>query len=364
MDSGKWTKFDRRLEQGMEARPQDGEDAASEQAMGWFVQLQDDPEDLALRRRFEAWLAESPAHAAAWSKTVWTSSLAESLLPFDARDWAVDGAMPDKSRLCAETPAPSASAREKSPGWRAFSPPRDHRVRWLWSAGAVALACAVLVLAGPAVLVRVQADYVTGTAEARDIALEDGSTVSLAPGSALAVAFGPSDRGVTLLAGEAFFAVTPEASRPFRVTARTVRATVVGTQFDIRLDPQAVEVAVSHGRVQVESAGIADLLAAGDALRISTDGAAARSAIAADGIAGWRRGLLVLEDRTLGDAAAELERYLPGRIVISDRALASRPVTGVFDLREPERGLQGMAAVLDAEVQQFTPWLFVVSRRR
>lgn len=348
----------------MEARPQDGEDAASEQAMEWFVRLQDDPEDLALRRRFEAWLAESPAHAAAWSKTVWTSSLAESLLPFDARDWAVDGAVPDKSRLRGEAASPSTGAPDKSPGRQAVPPARGHRVRWLWSAGAVALACAVLALAGPAVLVRVQADYMTGTAESRDIALEDGTTVSLAPGSALTVAFGPSDRGVTLLAGEAFFAVKAEAARPFRVTARGIRATVVGTQFDIRLDPQAVEVAVSQGRVQVDSAGIADLLGAGDALRIPTDGAAVRSGVAADGIAGWRRGLLVLEDRTLGDAAAELERYLPGRIVIPDRALASRPVTGVFDLRDPERGLQGMAAVLDARVQQFTPWLFVVSPRR
>jgi transmembrane sensor len=347
----------------MEARPQDGEEAASEQAMEWFVRLQDDPEDVALRRRFEAWLAEDPAHAAAWSTTVWTSSLAESLLPFDARDWAVDGAVPDRSRLRAQVP--SASPRRERRGWQALLMPSPHRgMRWLWSVGTIAFACAVLVLAVPAVLVRVQADYVTGTAEARDIALEDGTTVSLAPGSALAVAFGPSDRGVTLLAGEAFFAVTPDAARPFRVTARSVRTTVIGTQFDIRLDPQAVEVAVNHGRVQVESAGTANLLSAGDALRISSDGAAARSGVAADGIAGWRRGLLVLEDRTLGDAATELERYLPGRIIISDRALARRPVTGVFDLRDPERGLQGMAAVLDAQVQQFTPWLFVVSRRR
>jgi transmembrane sensor len=345
----------------MEATPQ-ARGEADEQAMEWFVLLQDDPKDIVLRRRIEAWRAASPAHARAWSKTVRASSLAESLLPFDARDWAVDGVVPDKSRLRGAPSPESAGARR--PVWRALlARTRPRGVRWLWSAGAVALACAVLLLAAPTMLVRLQAHHVTGTAEARDIVLDDGTRVALAPGSALAVTFAPSERGVTLLAGEAFFAVKPDAARPFRVTARGVRTTVVGTAFDIRLDPQAVEVAVSEGRVQIDAAGIADVLAAGDALRVPAEGGSVRSRVAADGIAAWRRGLLVLKDRTLSAAVAELERYIPGHVVISDGALASRPMTGVFDLRDPQRGLQGMAAVLDARVREITPWLLVVSPR-
>jgi len=342
----------------MEAIPQNAEVLAAEQAMEWFVLLQDDPGDVALRRRFDAWLAASPAHVDAWSKTVWTSSLAESLLPFDARDWAVDGVVPDRNRLRA-APAP-ADHSQRTP--RA-NHPRTAGMRWLWSAGAVALACAVLALAGPVVLLRLQADHATGTAEARDVVLDDGTKVSLAPGSALAVSFAPLERGVTLLAGEAFFAVKPDAARPFRVSARGVRTTVLGTAFNVRLDPQAVEVSVSEGRVEVDAVGTADVLAAGDALRIATDGDRARGSVARDGVASWRRGLLVLEDRTLGAAVAELERYLPGRIVITDGALAARPLTGVFDLLDPDRGLQGMAAVLGAQVREITPWLRVVSPR-
>lgn len=350
---------------GMEAAPQDGEKAASEQAMEWFVLLQDDPADVTLRQRFEAWIAQSPAHAAAWSKTVWTSSLAESLLPFDARDWAIDGSVPDKSRLRAGVPSPSPDAGRTRAGWRSsLVSIWQHGVRRPWLAGATALACVALVLAGPSVLLRLKADHLTGVAESREVVLDDGTIVALAPGSALAVSFAPSGRGVTLLAGEAFFAVKPDASRPFRVTARGVRTMVVGTAFDVRLDPQVVEVAVSEGRVHVESAGTEALLTAGDMLRISAGGNAERSSATVDSIAAWRRGLLVLDDRTLGDAVAELERYFPGRIFILDRSLAKRPLTGVFDLRDPERALRGMAAVLDAGVQQITPWLSVVSPRQ
>lgn len=329
---------------------------ASEQAMEWFVLLQDDPDDLELRRRFEIWIAESRSHAAAWEKTAWTSSLAESLLPFDAREWVVDGSVPDKNRLRGQAPPPVAGHNRTV---AAMTSPPSHR-RWLWSAGASAVACLLLFLAWPAVRIHLQADHLTGIAESRDVVLDDGTTVSLAPGSAVVVEFVRMKRGVTLLAGEAFFAVKPDASRPFVVAAGGVRATVVGTAFDVRIGPRTVEVAVNEGRVRVESAGATELLVAGSAVRVSSDGIL-RTSVAADSVASWRRGVLALEDRTLADAAAELERHLPGRIVIADRALADRKMTGVFDLKNPERAIEGMAAVLGAKVQRITPWIFVVS---
>ena len=80
-------------------------------------------------------------------------------------------------------------------------------------------------------------------------------------------------------------------------------------------------------------------------------------------MAAWRQGSLILEDRSFAAAAAEVERYLPARIVIADKPLSRRPLTGVFDLRDPEKGLDAMAAVLDARIRHVTPWLIVVSPR-
>lgn len=338
----------------MTASVHDGPGDASEQALEWFVLLQDDPQDAALRRRFEGWLAASPAHGDAWARTVRTSSLAESLLPFDARDWAVDGVVPDRDRLRASRPDPQR-AKPK--------PPRRRLMSTWWTAGTAALACIALFLAAPSLLVRLQADYTTDSAGLRDLVLEDGSRVALAPGSAVAVSFAPASRTVTLLTGEAFFEVKPDAARPFSVAARDVRTTVVGTAFDVRLDPDAVEIAVNEGKVRVDGGGRAESLIAGEALRVSDSGAAVRRHVAAEGVAAWRQGSLVLEDRSFAAAAAEVERYLPARIVIADGGLSRRPLTGVFDLRDPEKGLDAMAAVLDARVRRITPWLIVVSPR-
>ncbi len=342
----------------MTASVHDSPGDASEQALEWFVLLQDDPQDAALRRRFEGWLAASPAHGDAWARTVRTSSLAESLLPFDARDWAVDGAVPDRDRLRAAVIGSPPASLPTSP-----KPARRRLMPTLWAAGTAALAGIALFLAAPSLMVRLQADYTTDSAALRDLVLEDGSRVALAPGSAVAVSFAPASRTVTLLKGEAFFEVKPDAARPFSVAARDVRTTVVGTAFDVRLDPDAVEVAVNEGKVRVDGAGRAESLIAGEALRLSDAGAAVRRQVAAESVAAWRQGSLVLEDRSFAASVAEVERYLPARIVIADGDLSRRPLTGVFDLRDPQKGLQAMADVLGARIRHVTPWLIVVSPR-
>src|SRR5262249_27359208 len=94
----------------------------------------------------------------------------------------------------------------------------------------------VLLVVTPGMLVRLEADYLTSTAELRTIELADGSTVALAGASAIAVSFTGGGRQVTLVEGEAFFNVKADATRPFEVVASSVRTTVVGTIFDVRRD--------------------------------------------------------------------------------------------------------------------------------
>ncbi|OQP61177.1 hypothetical protein A3860_05525 [Niastella vici] len=91
----------------------------------------------------------------------------------------------------------------------------------------------------------------TGTTP-KDVQLEDGSTVTMYPGSKLAFPkhFAAAKREV-YLEGEAFFKVSKNPNRPFFVYNNNIVTQVLGTSFDIRGKNGQVEVAVKTGRVAV-----------------------------------------------------------------------------------------------------------------
>lgn len=326
----------------MEGTPEAARRTATLEAAEWSVLLQDDPDDGDLRRRFDEWRRQSAINAEAWAEMQSTAGLATEALSAYAHEWqSADAATSQRGR------------------------PATRRRRWLLPAASVALAAVIAWAAVPSVLLQLQADHVTGTAELRTIRLQDGSEVALAPHSAVAVSFEPDERRVRLLQGEAFFAVTPDKERPFRVTARSVRATVLGTSFDVRLDDSAITVAVQEGRVRVEatdpSSGTGETLQAGEVVRVTGDGAFVRTAAEPAMIAAWRQGRLYMTNRLLGDAVSEIRRYFPGTIIVTDAALEGLPTTGVFDTADPEGALRGIAQAQGAKVRRLSPWLLILS---
>ncbi|MCY1267944.1 Protein FecR [compost metagenome] len=323
------------------------EDRAAAEAAHWLVALEDDPEDARLRARFEAWLNASPANAVAWADSADIYDLMGQVPPAHAGQWAA-------------APAPAVAPRGSAPRPH---PPRRRAWRQRLAIGALA-ACLALA-AMPTALLRMQSDYLTATAEQRSIELEDGSRVRLGAGSALAVAFAEDERRVRLLAGEAFFEVVADADRPFRVAADGVTTTVLGTAFEVRRDAQAVAVAVRHGLVRVApdaaAPARAERLTRGEWLRMGRDGRVERGNLAADEVAAWMQGQIVVRDRPLGEVVDELRRYHRGLIVLADDALAGRRVTGVYNLAEPAAALRALAGAHGGTVRQVSPWLLVVS---
>lgn len=89
------------------------------------------------------------------------------------------------------------------------------------------------------------------------VALEDGSSVVLAPGSRLRFPthFDPKTRDVTL-EGEGFFEVAKNPAQPFLVRAGEITARVVGTSFRVRAyaAERRVTVRVKTGKVAVYEA--------------------------------------------------------------------------------------------------------------
>ena len=309
---------------------------ASDEATAWLIRLREEPGDATLRADFEAWRAAAPAHKAAWAEVAQTFDL-------------IGPAMP-----------PTGPADEE----RALPVPRTFSRRVLAGGAVAALAACLVLVFLPGLLLRLNADYATDTGEWRELSLADGSTVDLAPQTAITIAMAPDRRAVHLLAGRAFFRVTPDAARPFQVQAGDVRATVLGTAFDVRLLQDGADVAVTEGTVRVDY-GVAlagsQILKANDWLRLTPQGQVAGNAPAGE-IGAWRQGQLVAHNRTVGEVIDELRPYFSGLIVIAGDAVAKRRVTGVYELHNPVEALRAVGrAHDDIDVTRVLPWLVVIS---
>lgn len=344
------------------------EKQASKEATDWLILLEDDPDDADLRHAFEAWLRQSPVNETAWNAMQQASKAMDKATPVHADQWRpllaelrgerYGGKARNTSSSVAHTRRCSVSNGRPSAG-------RIGRRQALALGGIAAAACLVAVVAGPDLLLDFRSDHATGTAETRTVRLADDSAVTLAPESAIAVTYTPGERHIRLLAGEAFFEVAPSPERPFRVEAEAVDVTVLGTAFDVRRGEDETDVAVAHGVVRVDHATadppVTETLNAGQSVRVSRAGRAERGDGPVERIAAWRRNQLIARDEPLGIVVDQLRRYYTGKIVVTDDALAARPVTGVYNLADPIEALRGIARAQNAVVRRITPWVVIVS---
>lgn len=322
-------------------------DPLLDEAADWLLRLQEAPRDARTAEEFETWLARSPEHARAWASIGRSWRLIGEVAPTHEAAW--------KQRTRSRTRL-SRRAHPAS-GWR-------RRIAGI----AVAAACvAFLALSAPSLMLRLQADHLTGTAESRVITLADGSTVTLGADSAIAATVGSHERSVTLLAGEAFFEVRRDVARPFTVKAGEVTVEVLGTAFDVQLTTSTATVQLEHGSVDVgynrEGTRGNAHLAPGEMMRVDRQtGEMSRNPIAKDDIAAWRNGYLFVSDATIGFVAEQLQRYHPAWISVPDRDLAARRVTGLYDLRDPDRALRALVEPYGGRVRAVSPYLRILSR--
>ncbi|WP_372006104.1 FecR domain-containing protein [Tistrella mobilis] len=300
-------------------------------ALERFIRARDVDADPADRQALADWAAADPAHAAALARV-------EAM-------WGADAFATALAR--AVQPAPVAVVRRPRRAWP------------------LALAASVLLAIGIGAAfdlpMRLRADAVTATGERRVVVLADGSRVTLDTGSAISVTIDETGRHLRLLEGRAFFEVTPDAARPFEVAAGPAKVRVTGTAFAVGFTADdAVMVQVRSGRVEAGAAGSHRALGAGDALRL--DGAGPGIVTRPDPAQGlgWLDGRLVFADRPLGEVLAELDRYLPGRILITDPAIAARRVTGNYRLDDPAGSALALAVVADADVTRITDRLLIL----
>lgn len=303
--------------------------SAEDDAVAWFVRLQDEEATPGEREAFEAWLSGDPAHAAAWREI--------------ERIWGGLGEI--------RPPPAMAPVPARRPPRRLWKP--------LAAAAAILLAVALAWQALPTGLL---ADHRTAVAERRVIPLADESVVELAPLSALDVDIGGERRHVRLITGEAFFTVARDPSRRFVVEAGGGRVEVLGTAFDVRIDGAAVAVSVTHNAVALRAGrGAPVQLERGQAARYDEAGVSPVSEIDPEAVASWRQDQLVFHDAPLSQVLAELGRYRRGHVQLIGRDLGARRITAVFDARQPDAAIATIARSLDLRLLRATSLLVALA---
>lgn len=315
------------------------QDPAWDQALDWFLKLQERPQDARLHVELEAWLAADPRHRTAYGKA--------------QRVWALTGE-------AAPRPAAQEAADDTVRAFRPRSP--APRRRWL-AAGALAAGLAILTLLGPMQGLLDGADLSSPTGDLITSTQPDGSVITLNADSAIRADFSAAHRRIVLVEGEAFFQVTPNEARPFTVQATDTVVTVTGTAFGTRIGTGTVIVEVEEGSVAVATPGRSESvrLAPGDRLSVDRDtGSVKVTSVPTSHIAAWRRHLLIAEGERLGDVLDRIRPHYRGMVLTSDDALLDRPVSGVFDLRQPLEALRAVASARAASVYEITPLLALV----
>lgn len=241
-----------------------------------------------------------------------------------------------------------------------------------WSAAAAASVATVGILGA---VLPVSRAYATETGEMRLVPLDDGSTVLLNTATKVRVGYSQARRFVRLLRGEAFFAASLDAHRPFVVEVDGRRLSTAGAAFAVRkLDAAPVQVLVHDGSVGVAGAGApATSLGANTRLLMpaASEGragampaAASVEPVSSEDMArelAWREGRIAFRGESLAEAATAFTRYSDTRILVADPELAREPITGLFVATDPAGFSRAIAGMFDAQVDA-DGGIIVVSR--
>lgn len=287
--------------------PNSATGVADRQAIEWHVRLGERPVSADTLQAFKAW-RETPGNAEAYQKVehLWRTTGTLS----------ADAEIQELTRTALQTSRPGLKR-----GWPRRSMP-----------AAAVLATAVIAALVLALWLPSRGLYATEVGGQRVVALDDGTQVRLDTDSRIRVRFARGERRVVLEQGQALFTVAHDAARPFRVDAGGTEITALGTVFDVRREAAGARVTLVEGSVAV-TAGQAGAgawrLTPGQQVRTSRSNPAPVAVDAAVETS-WSQGHLVFRGTPLRVAVAEVNRYLPEKIVLEDVAAANVPVNGQF----------------------------------
>ncbi len=303
------------------------------EAARWHLASEDDAMDW---DAFPLWLEADPRHSAAYDEIALSDDLLQQH-SFVMEDVGTEAEV-EKTRPVAAYATGDASAE----GAEIVRPAFGRRLRWAGMAIAATLA-AVLVV--PQFISPAPEVYETA-AGTQKIALDDGSTIILAPRSSLTVE--GRDQDHMALSGGALFDIRHDPNRPLTITAGGLQISDIGTRFDIQAQDQRVRVAVTEGKVEVSSESLSAPvhLAAGNGLLYdAAAGTASVAAVRTQDVGEWQNGRLSYDDAPLALVVADLRRYAGVKVDMPD-ALRDRRFSGTLVIGDGDAALRDLAQVM------------------
>ncbi len=306
-------------------------------ATAWLIRLEREatPE---LWEELQQWLDSHPRQRAEFirQRTAWNRC--DKLKILRPADGTIDADLLVKIELV-EPEEPRAPQPDRGMPARSRKPHAVDLSRRGWLAAAAVTGLAIL---GASYLAFQDGwhTYETTIGGRKQIALSDGSTVTLNTDSEMRVRMSSGRRDIVLMRGEAFFHVAHDTRRPFLVTAETTIVRAVGTAFSVRIRADnEVDVSVTEGRVAVGAPADGTGFAQSSAAAVSAGEAAAvghgkvnvkslhpdemRRKLAWTDPSGPR---LWFQGETLAEAVAEFNRYNVRHLVIADPSIADPSV--------------------------------------
>jgi transmembrane sensor len=341
----------------------------TEQAADWFVANRAGV-TVQERAEFAAWLKASPAHVEEYLGVATVS-----------RDLRAACDTPENSIEQIVARARSESGAAAQPFWPRTATSVSAPFAPWWQRTAVTVAALAVVSFAlfasrshwlPVVQTPTEVaalHFETRHGEQQTVVLADNSVLHLNTDSAATVRYSPSERTVTLSAGEALVEVVHEPARPFRVLAGAAEIVDVGTQFDVRLENDATLVTVVEGRVTVglrsnQGAPLQAVeLGANQQVDVTEAGwPVAPMLIDAQRTTAWLHRQIAFEHEPMSRVAQEFNRYSDKPIEIVSPSLQNLEISGVFATDDPAAFIAFLRSLEGVRVE-VTPTSIRVLRR-
>lgn len=304
--------------------------APLEQAIEWHARQASGQFTEREHRAFEQWLAADQAHAAAWNSL--------------------------RARLD-QTFSQLSGSRARQVLNKGTS--RRHLLRGALAFGGCVLSARLMTWPGMP-LDNLAADFSTGVAQRETFVLADGSRLTLDAESAVDIDFNDSVRTVRLLRGS-LMARIEQQGRPFHLICKDGWARLDAGNCLLTQYQDHAEVWLKAGNAQLHSHQQTLLaLKAGQGARLDTLGLHPLPVSSTDPGA-WVRGLLEVNDQSLGQVIDRLRPYRRGMLQVSDAASSLR-ISGVFSLDNTDQALAALNDILPLRIDRYWGLLTRIDR--
>ena len=207
----------------------------------------------------------------------------------------------------------------------------------------------------------------TKKGERREIIMTDGSHIFLNANSSITYASDFNEKRNINLIGEAFFNVSHNHSKPFKVTTGKIETTVLGTSFNINTkNPDNVSVSVNAGQVEVKSktdpSYKATLIKDQQAV-FSREKAPVISKRNGDNLTAWAHDIIFLNNTSLAQTAKILEDWYDVDISFKEESLKTLTISGKFKEETLHNVLTSIALIKNLEIIYNNPKTILIRKK-